>query len=281
MSAASRPSLNWLGTSDMGRRIGAFRWSNHPLGAIETWPKSLKTTIQIMLNSRCAMWMGWGPEFYFFCNDSYLPTLGIKKNWLAVPAREVWREIWDDIGPRAESVVATGQATSHESLLLFLERSGYTEETYHTFSYSAVPDDFGNTGGMLCVVTEDTNRVIGERRLALLRELDAELTGIKSEQQLFNAIPRHFNAHQKDLPFSLIYMFDLDGGHARLATAHGIQPGEAIAPSTIDVESNQSIWPARELRAEALPIVITDLADRTKHAPAGPWSVTGRRQGSV
>ena len=99
MSSASCPSVNWLGTSDMGRRISAFDWSDHPLGPIEIWPKSLKTTIQIMLNSRYAMWMGWGSEFYFFCNNAYLPTLGIKKNWLGIPAREVWREIWDDIGP--------------------------------------------------------------------------------------------------------------------------------------------------------------------------------------
>ena len=54
-------------------------------------------------------------------------------------------------------------------------------------------------------------------------------------------------------------------------------PGEAIAPSTIDVESSHGIWPAREVRAEALPLVITDLADRTKHVPAGPWPVAPNR----
>ena len=88
-------------------------------------------------------------------------------------AREVWAEIWDDIGPRAESVVRTGQATWDEGLLLFLERRGFPEETYHTFSYSPVPDDRGGIGGMLCVVTEDTERTIGERRLRTLRELAA------------------------------------------------------------------------------------------------------------
>ena len=106
-----------------------------------------------------------------------------------------------------------------------------------------------------------------------MRQLGAELTGIKSEHQLFDAIPRHFNAYQKDLPFSLVYIFDLDGGHARLASAHGIHQGEAIAPSVIDVESNRSIWPARSIRVEATPIVITDLTAWTKQVPAGPWSV--------
>jgi hypothetical protein len=70
-------------------------------------------------------------------------------------------EIWPDIGPRIGSVMTTGEATLDESLLLFPERSGYVEETYHTFSYSPLTDDSGAVAGMLCVVTEETERVIG------------------------------------------------------------------------------------------------------------------------
>ena len=182
-----------------------------------------------------------------------------------------------DIGPRAESVVKTGQATWDESLLLFLERSGYAEETYRPFSYSPVPDDSGGTGGMLCVVTEDTERVIGERRLAILRELGADLTGIKSEQQLFDAIPRHFSAYEKDLPFSLLYIFAADGRQARLAAAHGTGADNPIAPSTIDAESNEGVWPAQRIRAEALPIVIEDLSTRVQEIPPGPWPTPPHR----
>ena len=83
----------------------------------------------------------------------------------------MWAEIWPDIGPRIDTVMRTGEATWDEALLLFLERSGYTEETYHTFSYSPLYDDDGAIAGMLCVVSEDTERVIGERRMATLRDL--------------------------------------------------------------------------------------------------------------
>src|SRR6185503_15176556 len=108
--------------------------------------------------------------------DSYRrDTLGKKYPWaLGRPAREVWVEIWPDIGPRIGSVMTTGEATWDESLLLFLERSGYVEETYHTFSYSPLTDDDGTVAGMLCVVTEETERVIGERRMATLRDLGAD-----------------------------------------------------------------------------------------------------------
>ena len=171
----SDPLTVLAGGGEMGERTRAFDWSKTPLGAIADWPSSLKTVVRIMLDSRYAMWLGWGSEFTFFYNDAYaLMTLGPKHPWaLGRSAREVWSEIWADIGPRAESVIRTGQATWDEGLLLFLEREGFPEETYHTFSYSPVPDDDGGVGGMLCVVTEDTERTIGERRLRTLRELAA------------------------------------------------------------------------------------------------------------
>ena len=104
-----------------------------------------QTIVQVVLTSRFSMWMAWGPELTFFCNDAYRrDTLGKKYPWaLGRPAREVWAEIWPDIGPRIETVMRTGEATWDEALLLFLERSGYAEETYHTFSYSPLADDDG------------------------------------------------------------------------------------------------------------------------------------------
>ena len=141
-------------------------WSQTALGAVETWPQSLRTVVRIMLPSRYAMWMGWGKELTFFYNDAYRPTLGVKHPWaLGQSAQCVWAEIWPVIRSRVEAVLQNGEATWDEALLLFLERSGYREETYHTFSYSPLANDDGTTDGMLCVVTEVTGRVLGERRL--------------------------------------------------------------------------------------------------------------------
>ncbi|MFN7948111.1 MAG: ATP-binding protein [Blastocatellia bacterium] len=282
----ARPSLSaekWLpGGGRMGARIRAFDWASHPLGPIEGWPQSLKLTVRLMLTSRYAMWMGWGPEFYFFCNDAYLPTVGIKESWvLGASARRVWAEIWPDIGPRAESVVATGNATWDESLLLFLERSGYAEETYHTFSYSPVADDDGSIGGMLCVVTEETERVIGERRMTLLRELAADLTDTNEEPELFDAVRRQLGAHNKDLPFALVYLFEADGQQARLACAHGTAPGEAIAPLTIEVTADNVVWPASEILSRAEAVTVTDLSARFAALPTGPWDKPARQAAVV
>src|ERR1700761_9440202 len=181
-NGGSGRALEFLrGGGEMGALMRAHDWSATPLGPPESWPQSLRTVVRILLTSRYQMWMGWGEELTFFYNDAYRPTLGVKHEWaLGASAREVWKEIWPDIGPRIEHVLATGEATWDESLLLFLERSGYPEETYHTFSYSPVYDDRSRIAGMLCVVTEVTERVIGERRLRVLRDLAAQSAGIES-----------------------------------------------------------------------------------------------------
>ena len=146
---------------------------------------SLRTAVSILLSSRYAMWMAWGPELTMIYNDAYRPTLGIKHPLsLGKPASEVWPEIWGDIGPRIETVLNTGKATYDEGLLLFLERSGFPEETYHTFSYSPLTDDEGRINGMLCVVTEETERLIGERRVETLRDVAAALAQHKTEDEV-------------------------------------------------------------------------------------------------
>lgn len=273
-----QPAITFLaGESEMGARTRAFDWSQTPLGPIEAWPQSLKIAVRIMLDSRYAMWLGWGPEFTFFYNDAYARmTLGPKHPWaLGRPARDVWSEIWDDIGPRAESVVQTGQATWDEGLLLFLERSGFPEETYHTFSYSPLPNDTGGIGGMLCVVTEDTERTIGERRLRTLRELAArtthELTSIDEASEL---TARTLAENPRDLPFVLIYLLESDSRTARLAALTGLSELSSAAMPRIDLESPSAegaVWPLRSVLQSGRAEIVTGLKGRFGEVTGGAW----------
>ncbi len=281
------------GGGEMGALMRAKDWSATPLGPPEAWPQSLKTTIRILLSSRYQMWMGWGDDLSFFYNDAYRPTLGVKHAWaLGASAREVWKEIWSDIGPRIEHVLAHGEATWDEALLLFLERSGYPEETYHTFSYSPLANDEGEVVGMLCVVMEETERVIGERRLSSLRELASEIAGRNTQIEVLAGVERALGANLKDLPFTLIYAFDQDG-LAELACATGVPAGHPIAPSVIDPANPGATWPAaavltqRSIIAHGVPhhldgripngawdkpardVVIAPIARQGQDAPAG------------
>src|SRR5271170_2311265 len=223
----------WVrGGGALGQLVRAFDWSKTPLGAIEEWPQSLKTIVRTLLTSRFAMWMSWGPELTFLYNDDYARmTLGKKHPWaLGKPSQVVWKEIWDDIGPRIRRVLDTGEATWDEALLLFLERSGYREETYHTFSYSPLSGDDGKVAGHLCVVTEETDRIIAERRLKTLRSLATELSTTITEDDVRASIAQSLGENLQDLPFTLTYLFTEDREEAYLAAATGIAAGHPAAP---------------------------------------------------
>jgi PAS domain S-box-containing protein len=256
----------------MAARVLTFDWSQTPLGDPSHWPQSLKTIVRILLTSRYAMWMGWGPDLTFLYNDTYAKvTLGRKHPWaLGKPAKEVWSEIWGDLRPRIDQVLATGIATWDEALLLFLERSGYPEETYHTFSYSPLEDDAGGIAGMLCVVTEETDRVIGERRLRSLRELAAELTAAGTEAQVLDAVARSLQQNNKDIPFALVYL--LDGLRtAHLAARSGIAPSHPAAPPIVDADPGAA-WPLFEPASDRSARIIEKLRSEFTSLPQGAWS---------
>ncbi len=264
----------WVrGGGVLGQLVREFDWTKTPLGAIEEWPQSLKTVVRTLLASRFAMWMGWGPELTFLYNDDYARmTLGKKHPWaLGKPFQEVWREIWDDLAPRIRRVMDTGEATWDEALLLFLERSGYREETYHTFSYSPLFGDDGKVAGLLCVVTEETDRVIGERRLKTLRSLAAELNKTITEEDVVACIARCLGENQKDLPFTLLYLFTEDGSEARLACQTGMPERHPAAPESIRLSEKNQPWPISELLTGKDSIIVENLLEKFELVPSGSW----------
>jgi len=258
------------GDSELAALMRAKNWSETSLGPVETWPHALKTAVRIVLTSRFSMWMGWGDELAFLYNDSYrADTLGQKHpSALGTPANQVWREIWPEIGPRVQAVL-DGAATWDEGLLLMLERSGFPEETYHTFSYSPLHDDDGTIRGLLCVVTEDTARLISERRVALLGRVASELAGSNTEAGVLAGLERSLARESRDLPFTLTYLLAEDGRTLRRASQTGFRDGDPRAPATLSIDA-ASPWPLQELFDSGKPVEVP-LPDAAW--PAGPWAV--------
>ena len=66
------------GSSEMAARMREVDWGRTPVGPVDGWPHSVRAIIRMMLTSRYAMWMGWGPQLTFFYNDAYRrDTLGV------------------------------------------------------------------------------------------------------------------------------------------------------------------------------------------------------------
>jgi PAS domain S-box-containing protein len=160
----------------------------------------------MLLTSRFEMWLGWGPDLFFFYNDAYIPTLGIKHPaMLAKPLWEVWPEVYPDLADQVERV-RQGEATWNQAMLLLLERSGFAEETYHSFSYSPLHGGDGAVQGLLCIVREETERIVGERRLETLRKLGMGLVRAQSHAAVREAVCAAFDANREDFPFALGYL---------------------------------------------------------------------------
>jgi PAS domain S-box-containing protein len=276
----SLPTQDWLvGGGEMGERIRAMNWAETQLGPMESWPQSLRSAVSILLPSKAQIVLFWGPDLIALYNDAYSPVLGIKHPWaLGRPARECWSEIWDDLlGPLFKNVIATGESFWAKDHQFLLERHGYIEETYFDVSYDPIRDESGQVGGIFCIVSETTGRVLSERRLEMLRELGADLTAINTEDELFSTIRRRLDAHAKDLPFALVYLCDAEGKQARLRCAHGATAGEAIAPVVIALDSENGMWPASQLLATAAPVTVDDLPARFAAIPTGPWDKPARQ----
>lgn len=152
---------------EMGARIAAFDWEPSPVGKMSRWPSSLKTSLSLCLASRYPMFLWWGSTLTNFYNDAYAPILGARHpDALGGNAAEIWHEIWPIVGPQVDAVLATGEATWNESIPLTVERNGYLEEIYVTFSYSPAIDDRGSVAGIFCACQEETARVRAARALA-------------------------------------------------------------------------------------------------------------------
>ncbi|WLS05178.1 response regulator [Shinella oryzae] len=269
------PELDFLsGGGEMGALLRSHDWASTPLGPAQHWPQSLKTAIRIMLLSRQPIWIGWGGDLIYFYNDSYKSIIGGKHPCaLGKPTADVWREIWDDIGPMLATAMGGHEGTYVEEQLLIMERNGYPEETYYTFSYTPIPDDDGTPGGIICANTDDTQRVVSERQLALLRELATTASDARNWRIACERGAAALSANAYDVPFALLYMTDEDAQVAELVATCGIDMAASGLPTAIRLRE-ASILPIAEALHGQRPVLIEDLAAITaRDLPTGEWRI--------
>ncbi|MEA3130934.1 MAG: hypothetical protein QOF46_2729, partial [Paraburkholderia sp.] len=213
------------GGGELGALIRAYDWTQSALGAPENWPQGLKIAIRIMLTSRQPIWIGWGDELLYFYNDAYKSIIGGKHPaMLGQPTQVVWREIWADIEPLLDTALKGAEGTFVEQKLLIMERNGFPEETYYTFSYSPIPGDDGEAGGIICANSDDTMQVVGERQLALLKELAAASPDGRDWREACELSARALQSNPQDIPFALLYAGEPGSSTVTLVGSCGIEP---------------------------------------------------------
>ena len=256
----------------MERRIRDVDWSKTPLGPEEWWPASLKTAVRIMLDSRYPMFVWWGDRLINIYNDAYAPVLGDRHpEALGRPAREIWSEIWDTVGPQSELVMRERRSTWNEELQFVMERNGFPEEAFFTYSYSPIPGDDGGVGGLFCACTEETQRVLGRRRLRLLRALAERAAEAKSIDEACEIAAATLADNPNDIPFALLYLLEPDGARARLACASGLTLPHPASPPTVELGGDGDPWEFARVARAGEAVLVDALAARFGPLPGGVW----------
>jgi signal transduction histidine kinase len=267
-----------LPAGEMQDRIHDFDWSRTPVGPADSWSPALRTTVRNLLANRFPQLLWWGPEYISIYNDAYRPILGHKHPWgLGKPVRECWSEIWDVLKPLIDTPFHGGPATWMEDIELEIHRRGFMEETHFTVAYSPVPDDAAASGigGVLATVHEITDKVVGERRVMILRDLGASASEAKTAEEACAAAAATLDRYPKDIPFALLYVIGDDGVSARLAASAGFRSGVNPGPAAVTLADDGlqcRAWGLGEARRTGQMQMAEDLPAVLPAIPRGPWS---------
>jgi PAS domain S-box-containing protein len=262
----------------MGTLVREMDWASTPIGAPETWSAALRTVVSLVLANRFPQLLWWGPDYISIYNDAYRPILGRKHPWgLGKPVRECWSEIWSVLKPLIDTPFHGGPSTWVEDIELEIQRAGFTEETHFTVAYSPVPDDMapGGIGGVLATVHEITEKVVGARRIGILRELGSGVAEARTAEDACAVAAATLARHPKDIPFALLYAIDPDGERARLAGSCGFREASSgCGPAVVDLtgyENALALPLARARRAKEMQTIESPSAVLAE-VPEGPWS---------
>lgn len=257
---------------EIGKALIAKDWAKTPLGPIEDWPQSLRTTISLCLASNFPISIAWGPQRVQIYNDGYWPICGVKHpQSMGQDFKECWNTAWPVIGEAFERA-QNGEASFLEDERMFLDRQGYLEETFFTFSFSPILDEAGKVGGLFHPVNETTGRMLSERRSRALRDLAARAGSATTVEEVCIAAAEVLGKYEFDVPFGLIYLTENGKREGRLAASFGLQ-GEMLDVAdweTLQTDQERG-WPTDAAFETGQPQLVTDLESRFGALHCGPY----------
>jgi PAS domain S-box-containing protein len=240
-------AAEWLfaGPGEVRELLRTMDWTRSPLGPVSGWPQELRVMVRTTLDSACPTAILWGPQLIQIYNEKWRHFLGDTKHpqALAGRARQTWPELWPVIGPMIERVMTRGEAVGDEDLPLFMDRSGYLEEVFVTFSYAPIRDATGAVVGVHNTAWDTTRNIVAERRVRTLRAIAAQVMGAATPGEACERAAAALASHPEDVPFALLYLLDDGAKHATLVAAAGLVPGSFAAPRRIDLGDGGAVWP--------------------------------------
>lgn len=238
------PGDVFAGAGDALACLRSTDWAQTPLGPVDQWPEELVQAVRITLPSGMPMLIWWGPELIQLYNDAFAEMIGDKHPaGIGQPAKKCWVECWSDLAPFADWATEYGESRFAEDMLLLVERHGYLEETYFTFSCSPIRNARGQVVGVFVVMSDVTARVVGNRRLETVRQLGTvSAASAGTLEQTCKAAIEVLSANRQAVPFAAMYLVEPDDSLARLVASYGVGEGTAVTPAgPFVLEDNPSI----------------------------------------
>ena len=255
---------------EMAACIRSMNWSGTPLGPLETWPQSLRTTVSLCLASSFPINIIWGPSNTQIYNDGYSAMCGTRHPAaLGMDYTECWASAWPGVGAAFEQA-RKGGTSFLENERMFLFRNCYLEETFFTFSMSPVRDESGGIGGVFHPVMETTISTLASRRTRALRDLTAHLAEARSADDVCRLVIETLAGYALDLPFALLYKLDAAGGAYQLFGSAGIDEGTVLSQASMAPDAG-GVWPLAFLERATPALRVAGLRARLGQTQCGPY----------
>jgi signal transduction histidine kinase len=250
------------------------------LGAPDSWTPGLRTAMEVVGASRCPVAVAWGPDVLTLYNDAFAELTGADRTrCIGPPMSELCAEVWRQIVPVVRQTLTHGQAAHAEAVLFCAYRNGYAEERYASLSCKCVHGDAASGDGVLIMLSESTELVVGARRRTALRDVAAAAVDVSSVDEACHRALDAVSRHPADIPFALLYVARSDeSGEAVLAAVSGLPVGLYASPTQIHLASaiGTSDWPVAEALETNTRVIVEDVHRRFDPLPAGDWPLAPR-----
>jgi len=260
----------------MGKLIRTMDWSKTALGPVENWPQSLRTSVSLCLSSTFPILIAWGPETIQIYNDSYRPICGAKHpESMGMNFRICWETALAVVGD-AFSRGQQGEGTYINDQRMFLDRYGYLEEAWMTFSFAPIRDESGGVGGIFHPITETTVKMLSARRTQELRDLGEAIGKVKSLTEIGRVTTDKYQDYLLDIPFLMMYEIDHKEGKAKLISNAGIAAESVMAPEFMDLntENANTSWPISAMLDTGDIFEVDDLGTRFGVFTCEPYDIS-------
>ncbi|MGG7603162.1 ATP-binding protein [Massilia sp. BKSP1R2A-1] len=266
---AAPSDLNWLsGGGEMGALIRSMDWSATPLGPLESWPQSLRTTVSLCLSSTFPILVCWGEDDIQIYNDAYRPICGgLHPASMGGAFKKVWASALPVVGDAFDRA-HQGEGAYIRDQRMFLDRHGYLEEAFMTFSFSPIRDESGTVGGVFHPITETTSQVLGARRTQCLRALSAALADARTLGDIGRQLSAQGQQLALDAPYLLFYQRG-DEGELLLRGRTGIEGNSELAPASVALDA--APWPFAEAASTRGAVRVDGMAGRIDPLRCGPY----------